>query len=145
MVLAKTFLYSKTKYFTMKVIDYDPENRIPPIRESYIKDKIILSVLRSNDLICIGMAANSNSNPKTKFWKGADINSSKVTSFRDSISDSLLGIMITDYRCFGHRVSFVVIENLQELQEFIRGFRPIITNLALLNMINERGYIVFEQ
>ena len=144
MVLAKTFLYSKIKDITMKLIDYNPEIKIPPIKESYINDKIVLSLLRSNGFICISMAV-SIPDEKTKFWKGSDIYSNSITSFRDSVSNSLLGIMIKDYRSFGDRVSFVVIESFDELQNFITKFRPEILNVALLNMLNERGHTIFEQ
>ena len=117
----------------MKVFT-DPINRIPPLLESDIKTKIIISKLKNENRTYISyVTKNKNDNTLLSF-RGCNINNRRVVFWGDyyNFGKTLLDLIIRDYKFsakFNYTMKYYIIESGKELKTFIKQNQ--ITNTEL--------------
>ena len=121
----------------MKVIDYDPAEKIPPIMEKDINSKIIISTLLSPTKILFlsYMQKENISGNKLRFrgicFGGVDKMDTKNTRDPVTWSDSpnhgetIIELLINLYESYSEidwTVTFLILESNSDLQDFITSY-----------------------
>jgi len=110
----------------MKVIDYNPKDRVPPIKESYLKTKIIISDLQGTAChfvsyakkdetgICFYGAVTGDHWQFVRKWSGSYNKGYK----------NLIDVMIAEMNWLpeGWHLKFFVLESEQEVINFIKEY-----------------------
>ncbi len=122
----------------MRIIDYNPADKVPPIHEKDSDKYIVLSILTKTSSVQIGMVVHHFEYSKKLVLQGGIVKHydtrDQLSFWEDSISDSLIELMIGDFKEFGSSVIFVVIETQQDLEQIINKYN--IENTKLLQLMH---------
>jgi len=113
----------------MKVIDYDPTTKIPPLHENDLTRKMLINIIHSLENEFVAFATKKSNN--TIGFLGADSHNDLrwLSPYDDSIT--LLGLIINEWEDMrfrllcGWKMEYLVIESLEELTMIIEQHQII--------------------
>ena len=115
----------------MKVFT-DPINRIPPLLESDINSKIIISKMYTNNTVIMNYMIKNQYG--TILTKDHDIKMGYNVRWSNGYGKTMLDVIIKQYKILlpqGYKMSYYVIESKKELKTFIEQNQIINTKLEI--------------
>lgn len=99
----------------MKIINYDPSVRIPPICEDEIHNHIIIGITTFERGNVIAIATKYNNHI---VWLGGSSSDNTIRILSNS-ANSLLDLLIKDYNINSNRTRFIILESMADYIQFI--------------------------